>query len=163
MPNQLIKQRKPSRAGQTLTSLNERHREIIDLLVYGIDGKLLTTNQIAERLRMRPGYVHGLMSDPLFRSQHDLAWQIKRDAAKPAALNKIIETVHRHGEGAVADARLQLDAAKTILGDEVKSSPAVNVQINNQVGVQFKPGYVIRLPAQPEQPMIEAQPIERSE
>ena len=142
---------------QNLDKLNDRHRTIINMLVYGVEGRRLTTDQAADQLRMRRDYVASLMSDPLFLAEHDKALAAKRAAAKPAALDKIIETVHRHGEGGTADARLQYDAARTILGDDPKS-PAVQVNVNNQVGVAFRPGYIIRLPAKPDPPTIEAQP-----
>lgn len=150
---------------QNLDKLNDRHRTIINLLVYGVDGQRLTTNQAADQLHMRRDYVASLMSDPLFLAEHDKALAAKRAAAKPAALDKIIETINRHGAGEVSDARLQYDAARTILGDNPKA-PAVQVNVSNQVGVAFKPGYIIRLPAaqaQPEPPMIETQSVEQSE
>jgi hypothetical protein len=71
-----------------------------------------------------------------------------RSGAKAKALREIIDPVGREGEDKAADAKLRLDAAKTVLGEEAKGV-SVNVQVNNQTNAAqtIRPGYVLDLSA----------------
>ncbi len=69
-----------------------------------------------------------------------------RNGAKPKALHRIIGLVDERGDGKAADRKVQLEAAKTVLGEDAKGV-SVNVNVNTQVNTDFRPGYVILLRA----------------
>jgi len=122
-------------------TLNERQKTLVDLLAHG-----LTMEQAGKRLGVSLKYVRGAIRDPLFKSELAIMRDTLRLSAQPEAVHKIIETMRTMGEGGTGDRRLQFDAAKSILGEDGKA-PTVNVQVNNQMNADFRPGYVIRLPS----------------
>jgi hypothetical protein len=71
-----------------------------------------------------------------------------RTGAKARALCEIINLVGRVGEDKAADAKVRLEAAKTVLGEDAKGV-SVNVQVNNQTNnmTAIRPGYVLDLSA----------------
>lgn len=141
----LIDQPKRSRARArggplSLTELNDRHRQIIALMVYGDKtGKAMTGNQVAEHLGMRPGYVASLLADPIFRVEFERAIQAKVIAHKPEAIERQVELMRSLNES------VALGATKAIRDDGVKPNINVGVQVNNQA-VSVRPGYAYRLP-----------------
>jgi hypothetical protein len=147
--------RKASRARargrpQELTALNDRHHRIVSLLVH----ERLNDQEVAAKLGIRPGYVHSLRSDPLFKVEFERALQAKRDAAKPSAPTEVIDQLDfgREDDGTVDPvqaAKVRMAAADRILGDTVRPSGGVNVQVGVQANVNQTaalPGYVLKYP-----------------
>ena len=141
----LIPNDKPSRERKrpgpvALTSLNDRHHEIIRLMVYGGDtGGRLNADQVAKTLRMRSAYVRALMLEPVFRSAFDAAVTAKRFSLKPKALDTLDSLLEAETEA------VRLGASKAILDEPGSKGVNVSVQLNNQTNVSLRPGYVLDL------------------
>lgn len=130
--------RKPS----TLERVTAKHERVIACLVYGDHhGNPLSINEICQTLRLRKSYVRDLLRDPRFKAEMAAHRDSLRAFVQPEAINKLISIMRTDGEGSPADRRLQMDAAKTILGDDAKA-PLVNVGV--QVNNETRPGYVLR-------------------
>jgi hypothetical protein len=140
-----------------LTALNEKQRQVLSLLVHGLDhadanrpdvpvGRPLSAPEIAETLGCRRSYVRDLLSDPLFKTEMAKAVADARAALQPKALATLSENLDWVGEGKSADANVRNNAARTIMGDDAKAF-SVNVQVNNQVNTGIRPGYVLDLGA----------------
>jgi hypothetical protein len=80
-----------------LTSLHEKQRQVLSLLVHGLDhadanrpdvpvGRPLSAPEIAETLGCRRSYVRDLLSDPLFKTEMAKAVVDARAALQPKAL-----------------------------------------------------------------------------
>jgi hypothetical protein len=117
-------------------------------LLFGVDepvegkpdipvGRPLSPSAVAELLGVRRRYVLNLMSDPVFKTEFNVALALKRQAATPEALHRITEIVASDNEV------VALRAAQAILGEDGKG-PSVSVSVENNVAV--RPGYVVRLP-----------------
>lgn len=131
---------------ERLKSLNERHYRIINKMVYS----KMTADQVALELRVKAAWVRALVQDPLFRAEFDRTLQAKRDAMKPAALDRQGELVNSEDE------HIALGATKAILSDGKGSGVSVNVGIQNTVNQTTNvAGYVVRLPAKAEPVTIE--------
>jgi hypothetical protein len=140
-----------------LTALNERQRQVLSLLVHGLNhadadrpdvplGRPLSAPEIAETLSCRRSYVRDLLSDPLFKTEMAKAVADARAALQPKALATLSENLDWVGDGRSADANVRTNAARTIMGDDAKAF-SVNVQVNNQVNSGIRPGYVLDLGA----------------
>jgi hypothetical protein len=137
---------------KSIPALNDRHRQIIAALVYGIDGrvaekhglepgKALKPQTAADYFKVRRRYVYDLMADPTFKSELMREIATKRLATMPEALDRLT-AIMRSDNDPVA-----LRAAEAILGDQVgQARPAIALTVNNTTQVaNFRPGYVIRV------------------
>jgi len=149
----------------TNPALTPRAQTVLGYLTYGIDepdtdhpdiaaGEPLGPYQVAEILGVRRAYVRGLMANPVFKVELARAAADARAALEPKAVHALGELLDWQGEGRAADAGVRLRAAGIALnGDKGNGPMAVNVQVNNQVGVRL--GYVVRLP--PDAPLPEGE------
>jgi hypothetical protein len=139
--------RKASRARgrpPQLIALNDRHHRIIALFVH----ERQNDQEVAAKLGIRPGYVHGLRSDPLFKVEFERALQAKRDAAKPKALTEVIDQLDfgREDDGTVDPvqaAKVRMSAADRILGEPKSGGVNVNVGVQANVNQDMR-GYVLK-------------------
>lgn len=138
-----------------LLRLEAQHLDVVDALVWGLEapddrlpgiepGQPLSVASAATFLDMRRAYIRRLLEDRLFRATYDKAVSAQRSALAPEAIAAIGELIDWQGEGAAVDAGVRLRAAALALNDEKAAALNVNVQLNNQL--TFKPGYVVRLP-----------------
>lgn len=111
-----------------LSGLTKRHREIINLMVWGDNGKGFGMKAVAEITSTPLRTIQAIIRDPTVRSELAASIATKRAALAPSAVDKLGELLDDES-GSVA-----LGAAKAILGDEAKS-PAVSVTVANQVNV----------------------------
>jgi hypothetical protein len=138
----------------TRNQLNKLEERLLELMVWGVERPLPHYPEIAPRvplshlqagdmLRMRRQYVRDLMQTPMWQRAMTAAVAALRNGEKAASWHTIIQLRDDPGEGKAADRKVQLEAAKTILGEQDKG-PSVNVQINN--ATTLTPGYVIKPP-----------------
>jgi hypothetical protein len=106
-------------------------------------GRSLGPYQVADILGVRRSYVRRLIADPVFKMEMARAMADARAALKPKALHVLAENMDWIGDDKAADANVRANAAKTILGEDVKGS-SVNVQMTTQTN--FRPGYIVQLP-----------------
>jgi hypothetical protein len=150
-----------SRSGRQLlkpvggpTELTPVMRLLIEYMVHGLPrpnpgwpaiapGEPLTVEQAADVLRIRRRNARDLIRQPLVEREMAKAVQALRTGATPRAMRRIVGLVDEKGEGAAADRKVQLEAAKTVLGVEATKGASVSVTVNNQTNVS--PGYVIDL------------------
>jgi hypothetical protein len=118
-------------------------------------GTPLSLEHAADLVGIRRRNARQLFQAPLIQRTLAAKLQALRDGHKAEAVHKVIATMRRDTARA-ADAKVSLEAAAMILGEQTdKRSPGVTVN----VGVQVSPGYVIRLPTTPQQPVtIDASP-----
>ena len=146
----------PATRRSTNLALTPRAQVVLGYLVYGIDeqdpdhpdiptGRPLGPYQVAEILGVRRSYVRSLLADPVFKLEMARATADARAALQPKALHVLAENMDWIGDDKAADANVRANAAKTILGEDVKGSP-VNVQMTTQTISNFKPGYIVQLP-----------------
>jgi hypothetical protein len=144
----------PTTRRSTNLTLTPRAQVVLGYLTYGIDkpdpghpdiptGRPLGPYQVANILGVRRSYVRSLIADPVFKLEMARATADARAALQPKAVATLGELLDWQGEGRAADANVRANAAKTILGEDVKGSP-VNVQMTTQTN--FRPGYIIQLP-----------------
>jgi hypothetical protein len=126
----------------------DKQRGIMAILVHGLDGKVaakhgfaagkpLGVNETADFLHVRRRYVRALLQDPLFKAEMLQMLAAKRLGYMPDALERIAELMHSEQDG------VSLKAAQSMLGETEKGAIAVNVAVNNAIGI--RPGYVIKL------------------
>jgi|SRR5271166_1455643 len=128
-----------------LDVLNDRAHKAIACLAHGDeDGKPMGVADVAKRFKWQQRYLRALMKDPLFKAELAAHTAAARAALQPRAVDRLGELMESETE------TIALQASKAILGDDGKAPLNVNVAVNNQLGVAFKPGYVIRLPAEHE-------------
>jgi hypothetical protein len=162
----------PATPRLTNGALTPREQTVLGYLTYGIDepdpnhpdiptGKPLGPYQVSTILGVRRKYVRSLLADPVFKAEMARATADARAALQPKAVHVLGELLEWRGEGKAADANVVANAAKAIIGDDLKAGVNVSLNVNNQVGVALRPGYVIRLPARdkPAAPVIDAKPI----
>jgi hypothetical protein len=129
-----------------------------------LPGQQLTLEEAAKLVGMSRKAARMLLASPIGSKAMARALQDLRDGAKPLAMAKIVELISTTGEGKAADRKVQLEAARTILGDEAGPSPTtiINNTINN-AGVILAPGYVMDLrPRDPDGNVIEGEVVERA-
>lgn len=129
-----------------------------------VPGQQLTLEEAAKLVGMSRKAARMLLASPIGSKAMARALQDLRDGAKPIAMAKIIELIGTEGEGKAADRKVQLEAARTILGDDAGPSPVTinNTTINN-AGVILAPGYVMDLrPRDDEGKIIEHHAAEQS-
>jgi hypothetical protein len=142
-------------------AFGERHKRLAELMMFGLDGpslrlpgvnpgRPLSLEEAARALGVKLRNARQIFRTPGFQALYAELRNEVRTGATARALRKVIELVDWQGEGRAADAKICLEAAKTILG-EPEQGVSVNVQVNNQLGVAFRPGYVICLPAEIDQ------------
>jgi len=152
----------------SLRELTPKHRAIIVLLVHGLDrphaafpnlavGQPLTANECADVLGLRRKYVRRLLNEAVFRTELNAAAHALRASAVPKALRQMIDLMDWQGDGRAADAKVRLEAAKAILGED-GASLSVNVNVASQTNVGIRPGYVLRLPPEPAPSTLDAKP-----
>ncbi len=128
--------------------MTRRVQKVIDGEVVLVDrplrrGEPLELHEAAQLVGIRQRHARELVQTHIFAREYALELQRVREGAKAGALATVIGLVHERGNGKAADRKIQLSAAKEILGDEI-GQKAPGVQVN--IGVQVTPGYVIRLP-----------------
>jgi hypothetical protein len=151
MPKNLRDPKYISRA-KSLRTLEAKHLEIIEHLVYGLDrphpdlpglqlGQPLSVESAATALKVRRAYIRKLLAEPIFKSAYSRAMKDRREAATPRAIAKLEQMLD---EPKASDV---IRAAKILLGEDAKGF-GVNVKVNNQTNVAqtIRPGYVLRLP-----------------
>ena len=125
-----------------LTALSERHLAIIGAFIYGIDGQEVGLEDVAKHFKVRQRYVTHLLGEPLVKAELARQSAALRASYAPGAIRRIGNIALRS-----EDERNVISAGKLILGEDAKASVNVAVQVNNQLNTEFRPGYVIRLPA----------------
>jgi hypothetical protein len=149
----------PATRRSTNPALTPRAQTLLGYLTYGIEepdpdhpdiptDRPLGPYQAAAILGVRRTYVRATIANPVFKVEMARAAADARAALQPKAVATLGALLDWEGSGSSADANVRATAAKTILGDEVKS-PAVNVSVQANVATAIRPGYVVRLPPQP--------------
>jgi hypothetical protein len=104
--------------------------------------------EAADLLRIRRRHARFIAAQPVFQKALATALGQMRDGHKAEALNKVADIMRAEGDGSAAWAKVNLAAAKEILGEAVGVPPAKpSVNVNVGVGVNLTAGVVIRLPA----------------
>ena len=135
-------------------ALTPRAQTVLGYLTYGIEepdprhpdiptGRPLGPYQVADILGVRRSYVRSLIADPVFKMEMVRATADVRAALQPKALHVLAENMDWIGDDKAADANVRANAAKAILGEDLKGS-SVNVQMTTQTN--FRPGYIVELP-----------------
>jgi hypothetical protein len=112
----------------------------------------LSLDQASEILGIRKRNARQIFQSPKFRALYAELLASIRDGAKAKAVHRIVALVDRKGEGSAADGKLQLEASRTVLGEDAKGQ-TISVEVRNNIGLQIRPGYVIA----PHKPTIEGQ------
>ena len=102
----------------------------------------------------------GFSMNPSFERSLNAAAHALRASAVPKALRQMIDLMDWQGDGRAADAKVRLDAAKAVLGEDA-ARLSVNVNVANQTNVAaaIRPGYILRLPKDMPTPRtIDAEP-----
>jgi len=107
-------------------------------------GVPLTVEEAAELVGLRRRTARLLIASPIGMKAMAAAVSAMRDGAKAAAMRKVIDLVHIEGEGKAADRKVQLEAARDILG--LKESGGVTVNVGIQSNTTITPGLVLRDP-----------------
>jgi hypothetical protein len=139
--------------------LGERHKQLAELMTFGLEGldnkvpdkpigQPLSLDDAAAVLGLRRRNARQILASPGWQKIYAQLLADVRTGAKARALREIIDLVGRVGEDKAADAKVRLDAAKTVLGEDAKGV-SVNVQVTNQTNVAnaIRPGYVLDLGA----------------
>jgi hypothetical protein len=139
----------------SLTRLSDKQRAILSALVYGLEGaaaekhsltpgKALTPIEAAAYFHVRRAYVRDLLDQPLFKAELMTQLANKRLACAPEALDRIGQAMRNQ------DDSIGLRAAVAMLGEKAGAA-AIAVTVNNETNVaaQIRPGYIVRLPANP--------------
>jgi hypothetical protein len=139
--------------------LGERHKQLAELMTFGLEGlasrlpdkpigQPLSVDEAAAVLGLRRRNARQILASPGWQKIYAELLADVRTGAKARALREIIDLVGRVGEGKAADAKVRLEAAKTVLGEDAKGV-SVNVQVNNQTNnmTAIRPGYVLDLSA----------------
>lgn len=147
----------PATRRSTNPALTPRAQTVLGYLVYGIDepdpehsdiptDKPLGPYQVADILGVRRKYVCSLIADPVFKAEMARATADALAALQPKAVHALGELLDWQGEGSAADAGVRLRAVAIVLNEDKANDPtSLSVNVTQQVA--FKPGYVIRLPA----------------
>lgn len=100
--------------------------------------------------RIRRRLARHLHAQPAFQRLIAKQTHHLRNSYKPKAVHRIGSLIDEPGAGKAADHKVNLDAAKTIIGED--KGPGVQVNIQNNVAQV--PGYVIRLSGR-DQPRVD--------
>jgi hypothetical protein len=107
-------------------------------------GVQLTVEEAAELVGLRRRTARLLIASPIGQKAMAAAVAGLRNGAKAAAMRKVIDLVQIEGEGKAADRKVQLEAARDILG--LKESSGVTVNVGIQSNTTITPGLVLRDP-----------------
>ena len=129
--------RKALKGQKPLVELTDLHRTIIGRLVYGEpdakECKPQSVAEIADALKIRRAHIRDLMGEPLFKAEVARQTDNLRKGAHPEAVQTMIGLLKWAGN-TPADANVKLNAAKAVLGDDVKNP---SVTVNNQVNIAY--------------------------
>ena len=136
-----------------ITQLTDKHKAIIELMVFGADKKIgtippgtpLTIEQIAPIYDFRRTYLRYLTAQPLVMQYYLARCEALRKGEKARNIRTLITIRDSIGDDTAADKAVRIKAVAALEGT-ASTGTTVNVAINNQ------PGYVIRLPASPNHP-----------
>ena len=167
----------PRHARKPLEKLDKRSEHLLSLMVSGLDeterhfaeaagvplGQPLALEIAADIVGMRRRHARYIFSQRVFQTELNRAVEEMRSGAKPLAMQRVIDLVSIEGDGKAADRKVQLQAAQSILGDQVGPAPAKAATINISTGPTLVAGVVVRLPqsAKPsplETPVIDHEP-----
>jgi hypothetical protein len=117
-------------------------------------GQPLSLDDAAAVLGLRRHNARQILASPDWQKIYAQLLADVRTGAKARALREIVDLVGRVGEDKAADAKVKLEAAKTVLGEDAKGV-SVNVQVNNQTNTltAIRPGYVLDLSALKNKPV----------
>jgi len=121
-------------------------------------GTALTLIEAADFLGIKRRQARDLFGQALFQKELGRAIQALKDGHKAEAVHKQIEIMRDPGARKAADRKVQLEAAREILGEGEKRQ---GTSVNINVGPTLVPGYVIRLPAKREPPTIEGEAVHK--
>jgi hypothetical protein len=156
-----------------LKELNDDFREIVSLMVHGMDrpsqiegvpieaGFPLTLAQAARLVGVRLRRAREVSGTKLFQSELNREVIALRQSEAPRNLRVAVSIRDDEGDRSAATKTVRLKAIATIEGKSEGGS-TVNVQINQQTVNQVSPGYVIRLD-EPPKTLDDAITIEASE
>jgi hypothetical protein len=155
-----------------LKALTPQHRLMISYMVHGCEhdwisrwvrkcpteddpdaerplrpGEPLRIEEAARILGIRLKQARDLFKQAVFQRAYNAEIKALRDGAKLGAMRTAIELLEHSGEGKAADAKVRLDAAKFILGEESAGGSSVNVSVGMMGGGSqpLRAGVVIRL------------------
>lgn len=155
----LVKPRKVSKSSldpNGPAQLTAKHALLIEYMVFGSPipghherfgiepGTPLSLAQACDAVGMKRRTARTLLASPIGSKAMTTALAALRNGAKAQAMHQIIRLVNEQGEGKAADRKVQLEAARDVLGLKDSSAAQVNVQINQTTNV--RPGYVIKMP-----------------
>lgn len=141
----------------SLKELTPLHKLCADYAVFGLSkphaafpelevGAPLSYRQIAAVTGRRVRHIARLFAEPVFQSHRSALVHSMRNGEHAKSVHTMIKVRDNPGDGKAADRKVQLEAAKSIMGEEAKGIN-INVGINNHLGVHIKPGYVVRMPS----------------
>lgn len=107
-------------------------------------GEPLRLEEAADLLRIRRRHARFIMASPIAQKELALQLQALRTGMKSQALATVGEIMQDRGENSAADRKVRLQAAQTVLGEDLRT-PGVSVTVNNQTNVtNLRAGIVIR-------------------
>lgn len=139
------------------TEITGRMRLLIEYMVHGSPhrsisekvnkkpGEPFTPEEAARLLHRQHRWARRLLQQPAMQRLLARETEAFRTGAKARAWRKVDELAHTPGDGSAAWAKVNHQAANTIIGEPKQAGPTINVQTN--VGVSVKAGLVLRLPA----------------
>lgn len=151
---------------QRVDKIDARHRLMAEYMAVGCshewgrratgkpNGTPLSLDEAAKLCRVRVRQARRIFATPAFKRL--LAQHIEdlRSGHKLEAVHTQIAVMRKPGDRA-ADAKVRLEAAAAVLGEQGDKRSGVTVNVG--VGVQVSPGYVIRLPGREEPQTIEGE------
>ena len=109
-------------------------------------GEPLSLIEAADLLRIRRRNARELVTFPIFQREYAAQLQRLRDGEKAASVHTLMEVRDDKGLGKAADRKVRMQAALAVLG-EGEGNRGTTVNVTTAVGVQVRPGLVLRLPA----------------
>ncbi len=157
----------PKTARKPITELNAEQRLFLEYQLIGcskpdlcaqIGVRLhepLSVEQAADLVRIRRRFARWLTTQPAYRREWAKGVQSIRDGQAVAAVRTQIQIMNNPGDDSAAFAKVRLQAASALLGDEGKAGNTnVNVTLNQNT-VNLTAGIVVRLPASAAPPPLE--------
>jgi len=155
-----------------LSQLSDDYRQVIELMVYGLDeagdiegqrleaGVPLTLRQACRAVGVRLRRMRDMHATALFQTELNRAVLARRNAEKPKNLTTAIEIRDDMGDNTAATKTVRLKAIQSIEGAD---RAGVQVTIHNSDSqANIAPGYVIRLrPDRQEPKQIDGEAIEQ--
>jgi hypothetical protein len=142
----------------SLKELTDEHKQIIELMVHGLDvsgevdgshyeaGEPLPFREACRAVGAKLRRMREMYATPLFQSELNRQIAAQRTAERPKNLHVAKQIRDDEGDGSAATKTVRLKAIQSIEGRDGQAS--VNVQINNnQTNNTIQPGYVIKLQA----------------